>query len=334
MDGGSEDQSGKAATLADVARRARVSGATVSRFFSAPEKLSPATRDQVRAAVEALGYVPNLMAGGLASSRTRQIAVIVPAISQSIFSTTIQAMTDALAAAGYAVILGLAGAADEHMDEVVMSVLGRRPDGLILTGAITSPSARARLRRAGLPVIETWDLPDDPIDRVVGFSHRAVGRAVAARVLALGRRRSLLIAASGRRARLRQAGFTEALVEAGLPPPDVQVFGGVTTFGQGREALAAALAAGPSPDAIVCTSDWSAHGVLSEAQARGVAVPDDIAVIGFGDLDFARETRPALTTVRIDGAAIGRAAVAMLLAPDSRGAVADIGFELVIRESG
>jgi LacI family gluconate utilization system Gnt-I transcriptional repressor len=292
----------------------------------------------VRAAVERLAYVPNLVAGGLASSRSRLIAVVVPSISQSIFSTTIQAMADGLFAAGYSVILGLGGAADERMDEALMAVLARRPDGVILTGTVTAPASRAALVSAAVPVIETWDLPADPIDMVVGFSHEAVGRAVAAHVVASGRRRPLIVSAAGRRARARTDGFVAAFREQGLGAPPVAVFEGGTTFGQGRRALAAHLDAGGRPDVVVCTSDWSAHGVLVEAAARGLRRPQDLAVIGFGDLDFAVDTEPALTTVRIDGAAIARRAVGFLLqraAGEAQGPlVADVGFELVVRSSG
>lgn len=321
--------------LSDVARAAGVSAATVSRFFNAPDKLTAQTRERVRAAVALLGYVPNMVAGGLASSRSRLIAVIVPAVTHSIFSATIQAMTDALSDAGYSVILGLTGEADEHMDAVLLSVLGRRPDGVILTGAVRSDEARSKLRAAGVPVIETWDIPEDPLDRVVGFSHRAVGRLVAEHALARGARRALLISADGRRATDRRAGFREAFEAGGGQAPEGIVFGGATTFGQGRAGLARALDAGERPDLVVCTSDWSAHGVLTEALRRGVRVPEDIAVVGFGDLDFSAETEPPLTTVRIDGAAIAREAVGMLVGPRGEGPqIVDIGFELVKRTSG
>jgi LacI family transcriptional regulator, gluconate utilization system Gnt-I transcriptional repressor len=325
------------ATLASVAASAGVSSATVSRYFSAPEKLSAATVERVRQAVEAQGYVPNLIAGGLASSRSRLIAAIVPAISQSLFASTIQAMTDELAAAGYSVLLGLSGQEDEHLDAVLRSVLGRRPDGIILTGAVTEPETRARLKAAGTPIIETWAMPDDPIDMAVGFSHEEVGRALAARVVETGRRRPLVLAAEGRRSGARMQGFAEALLAASRPEPDYLLFPAPTRFSHGRQGLAQALDSGLRPDAVVCTSDWKALGVLVEAQARGLSVPDDLAVIGFGDLDFAAAAEPALTTVRIDGAAIGRQAAAFLLQRADEGAarrIAKVGFELVVRDSG
>jgi LacI family gluconate utilization system Gnt-I transcriptional repressor len=141
--------------------------------------------------------------------------------------------------------------------------------------------------------------------------------------------------ADGRRAADRRSGFREAFEAGGGQAPEGIVFGGVTTFGQGRAGLARALDAGERPDVVVCTSDWSAHGVLTEALRRGVRVPQDIAVVGFGDLDFSAETEPPLTTVRIDGAAIAREAVGILIGPRGEGPqVVDIGFELVKRASG
>lgn len=325
-------------TLAEVARLAGVSGATVSRFFNAPQKLSAATAERIRVAVQTLGYTPNLVAGGLASSRSRLVAALAPTIEQSIFAATIQAMTDELAVAGYSVMLGLTGAADEHVERQLSAVLGRRPDGVILTGSITDPAMRQRLVSQNTPIIETWDLPADPIDMVVGFSHDAVGRAVASRVIDRGWRTPLLISATGARAATRQAGFTEALRQNGRPDPAVLNFAGVTTVGQGRRTFAQAWEGGARPDVVVCSSDWTAYGVIAEAQSRGLDVPGDLAVIGFGDLDFSGDVNPALTTVRIDGRAIGRQAVRFLLqrARGERVAepIVDVGFELVVRDSG
>ena len=167
------------ATIDHIAGAARVSTATVSRFFNAPTLLSKSTAQRVLAAVKRYGYVPNMMAGGLASSRSRLVAAVIPAISQSIFSSTIQALTDSLAEVGYTVILGLTGAADEHAQRQLLSIIGRRPDGIILTGSRLEASTRRQLKATRIPTIETWDLPRSPVDLVVGFSHAAVGVAVA-----------------------------------------------------------------------------------------------------------------------------------------------------------
>jgi len=327
-----------ATTLGEVAAAAGVSSATVSRFFNSPQLLTAGTARRVRDAVRSIGYVPNLVAGGLASSRSRLIAAAIPAISQSIFSSTIQSLTDSLSQEGYSVMLGLTGANDEHVQRQLQSMIGRRPDGIILTGAMLDASARRQLKSTGIPTIETWDLPEDPIDLVVGFSHQAVGVAVARRALALGRRQALVVSATGVRALARRYSFARTMLENGALEPAVSTFTGPSTYGLARRAVAAHLDSGQRADLIVCSSDWGAHGVLDELRQRGIRVPDDIAVIGFGDLDFAAELNPSLTTVKIDGAVIGKHAARFLMLR-ARGQTIDnpvvnIGFSLVERQSG
>jgi LacI family gluconate utilization system Gnt-I transcriptional repressor len=325
------------ATISEVADAAGVSTATVSRFFNSPQMLTKRTAKRVQDVVERIGYVPNLLAGGLASSRTKLVAAVIPSMTQSIFASTIQALTDSLAREGYSVMLGLTGAADEHVQQQLISIIGRRPDGIILTGTTLDAAARNQLRATGIPTIETWDLPADPIDLVVGLSHEAVGVAVARHALARGRRRAFVISATGVRALARRYGFSRTMLESGAPEPATTTFIGATTFGQGRNALAAHLDSGARPDLVVCSSDWSAHGVLEELQRRGIRVPDDIAVIGFGDLEFAAEVNPALTTVKIDGAVIGKQAAKFLMLRTQGkkidNPVVDIGFSLIARAS-
>jgi LacI family transcriptional regulator, gluconate utilization system Gnt-I transcriptional repressor len=325
-------------TIDEVAAAAGVSTATVSRFFNSPDKLKEKTARRVQDAVNHIGYVPNLLAGGLASNRTRVIAAIIPSMTQSIFASTIQSLTDALAEEGYSVMLGLSGAADEHARQQILSTIGRRPDGIILTGPTLDPTTRRQLRSTGIPTIETWDMPEDPIDLVVGLSHEAVGVAVARHALTRGRRRAFMISATGVRALARRYGFSRTMMAGGTPEPATATFVGATTFGHGRSALAAHLDGGARPDLVVCSSDWSAHGALEELQRRGIRVPDDIAVIGFGDLEFAAEVNPALTTVKIDGAVIGKQAAKFLMLRTQgkriENPVVDIGFSLIVRASG
>ena len=326
------------ATIDEVAAAAGVSTATVSRFFNSPEKLKEKTAKRVRDAVNRIDYIPNLLAGGLASNRSRLVAAVIPAMTQSIFASTIQALTDSLANEGYSVMLGLTGNADEHVRQQLVSIIGRRPDGIILTGPTLDTAARRQLRGTGITTIETWDLPADPIDLVVGLSHEAVGVAVARHALARGRRRAFVISASGVRALARRYGFSRTMLEGGAPEPAIATFVGATTFGYGRSTLAAHLDSGARPDLVVCSSDWSAHGALEELQRRGIRVPDDIAVIGFGDLEFAAEVNPALTTVKIDGAVIGKQAAKFLMLRTQGkkidNPVVDIGFSLIVRASG
>jgi LacI family gluconate utilization system Gnt-I transcriptional repressor len=326
-------------TLDAVARAARVSSATVSRFFNSPDMLSPLTAERVRSAVQKAGYVPNLVAGALASSRSRLIAAAIPTVSQSIFESTIQALIDSLADEGYSVVLGLTGSADENAPRQLQSMIGRRPDGIILTGTMLDPALRKQLKATGIPTIETWDLPKDPIDLVVGFSHEAVGVAIAQRALALGRRRALVVSATGVRAVARRDSFAHTMLRAGAHEPVFATISGATTYGRARRAVAMQLDDRQQRlDAIVCSSDWGAHGVLDELRQRGIRVPEDIAVIGFGDLEFAADLSPSLTTIKIDGAVMGKHAARFLM-QRARGQKieqprVDIGFSLIVRESG
>jgi LacI family gluconate utilization system Gnt-I transcriptional repressor len=325
-------------TIDDIAIAARVSTATVSRYFNNPEMLKAKTAQRVREAVNSSGYVPNLVASELASNRSRLVAAVIPVVAQSIFNSTIQALSDSLAEQGYSVMLGLSGIADEHLQRQLLSIIGRRPDGIILTGPMVDATARKLLISAAIPTIETWDLPKDPIDLVVGVSHEAVGVAVARHALSRGRRRVLIISATGVRALARRYSFSRTMLESGAPEPIAATFAGQTTFGQGRSAVAAHLSAGGKPDLIICSSDFGAHGAIHELQCRGIRVPDDIAVIGFGDLAFATELTPTLTTVKIDGALIGKQAVKFLMqraqGKKIEHPIVDIGFSLMVRESG
>jgi LacI family transcriptional regulator, gluconate utilization system Gnt-I transcriptional repressor len=273
----------------------------------------------------------------LASSRTRLVAAVIPEISQSLFASTIQSLCDTLADTGYGVMLGLTGAHDQYVDQQVLSIIGRRPEGIILTGPTLSLETRRRLKSSEITTIGTWDLPAEPIDLVVGFSHEAVGRAVAVYALKTGRRRAFVASASGVRALARRYGFAKAMMEGGAAEPTAAAFATPTTYRYGRTAVAAHLDSGGRPDIIVCSSDWSAHGALDELRSRNVRVPDDVAVIGFGDLEFASDLQPSLTTIKIDGHVIGLKAAQFLLrrmqGQRIEDPVADIGFTLVRRDS-
>ena len=324
-------------TLGDVAKLAGVSPITVSRVVNRPELVTPTTRQRVQGVIARTGYLPNLLAGGLRSARSRVVAAIVSTVSHSIFVDTIQALTDRLAEADYQVLLGLTGYPSARHDHLLRALLSRRPDAVFLIGITRAPERRQRFLAAGVPIVETWDYTPTPMDMLVGFSHAAVGRAVAAHFVQRGYRRIAVVSADDERSTVRRESFVAELAARGVSPVRGHVVPAPSTFRAGRPALARLLASGPVPGAVFCSSDTLAHGVLVEAAARGIAVPRDLAVMGFGDLDFAAATVPSLSTVRIDRAGIGRQAAEMLLARMAGAtparAVVDVGFELVERES-
>lgn len=328
---------GRPPKLDDVAQRAGVSNATVSRFYNNPAVVAPATAERIRAAIAATGYVPNMLAGGLASNRSRLVAVLVPEIAPSIFNDTIEAMTAELSMDGNVVMLGLTGSGNERMAQLIDAALARRADGIILTGILSDEATRERLRSRDATVIETWGIPEDPIDIVVGFSHTAVGRDIARFLHGRGFTRPLLAVAEGVRARQRRDGFLDEWRSTGHAAPTVVDVPLPTRFGHARLVWRHVAQMKRMPDVIVCGSDLLAQGVIIEAQAAGVRVPDQVAVMGFGNLAVAGDMRPSITTVDVDGARIGREAVAVLRrrAAGERvpRQVIDVGFRLIARES-
>ena len=327
-------------TLRDVAKLAGVAPITASRALNTPDAVSAMVLQKVRDAVAQTGYVPNLLAGALASKKSRLVAAVVPNLSGPVFLETIESLTHTLAAAGYQLMLGQSGYENSREDALLDAIIGRRPDGIVLTGAMRSPQARRKLLASGIPVVETWDLTPTPIDMLVGFSHEKIGAAVAQYLHAAGRRRVATLSGNDDRSRRRAGAFAQAAAELGMGPADAVPCCFVpapTTLGSGRSGLGELLALAPDIDAIFCSSDLMALGIMIEAQARGIAIPGQLALVGFGDLSFARDLQPALTTVRIDGTAIGRTAAQFIMDRTEGRAVAeplcDLGFSIVERAS-
>ncbi len=327
-----------AVTLHDVAKLAGVAPITASRALNTPKQVSAEVLRKVSDAVARTGYVPNLLAGGLASTRSRLVAAVVPTIAGPVFQETVQSLTEALAERGYQLMLGQAGYAGGREDALLEAIIGRRPDGFVVTGIMHSAQGGRRVLASGIPVVETWDLTPTPIDMLVGFSHVEVGRAVAAYLHGNGRRRPAVVAGDDERALRRTDAFRAAAHALGMAEPRVVAVPAPTTLKSGRLALAALLRESNDIDAVFCSSDLLALGVMTEARVQGLKVPQQLAVVGFGDLAFAADLDPALSTVRIRGDAIGRQA-AMFIVDRVEGRevperVIDIGFSIIQRQSG
>jgi len=234
-------------------------------------------------------------------------------------------------------MLGQSGYVDSREDALLEAIIGRRPDGLVLTGIMHSPQGRKRLLASGIPVVETWDLTPTPLDMLVGFSHADVGAAVVDFLRRRGKRHLATVGGDDERSARRLRAFDAAADAAGLPKVVSVLVPAPTTLRSGRQALAELQGLGQPIDAVFCSSDLLALGVMTEARARGIGVPDPLAVMGFGDLEFAADLEPSLTTVRIDGDAIGRQA-ARFIVDRAEGlpggpSVVDVGFTIVERDS-
>ena len=324
-------------TLADVARLSGVSPITVSRALNQPEIVSERTRTRVLAAVQRLGYVPNMVAGSLATRRSHLVAALVPSISTLMFARMIESFEASLREKNYEVIVGVTNYDILREQQLLQTILRRRPDAVFLTGVTHTEQSRSWLLSAAIPVVETWDLTRSPIDMLVGFSHEDVGRSVGRFLLSKGYRRFGLLTTREERAGLRASGLLAELKAHGgahhhtvhvLPP---------TTPRSGRAGLNEMLESGFRPDVVVCSSDSTAHGVIIEAIHRGMDVPKQLAVMGFGDMDSAADIEPSLSTVRIDPTKIGASAATALLdqlkGQASSNRILDVGFEICPRAS-
>jgi len=326
--------------MEDVARIAGVSAITVSRVLRTPDKVNAETRARVAAAIGALGYVPNLAAGTLKSDRSGIVAAIVPTLQNSIFAETVQGLSDALSEEGYQLLIANSGYSTAAEESLVTAFLGRQPDGLVLTGVHHSPALATRLARIGLPVVETWDMTPAPIDMVVGFSNFEAARQMTHALAARGYRRIAFAGVAPEsewRSAQRQAGYMRALAELGLSPHVLTVTTTGLAIHGGAAVLAALPAREPGLDAVFYANDVLAFGGLTHCRRIGWQVPGDLAIAGFGDFEIARESIPALTTVRIPAFAIGQSAARMILDHLAGRTVAprllDLGFEIVMRES-
>ncbi|MEX3960095.1 LacI family DNA-binding transcriptional regulator [Trinickia sp. EG282A] len=322
-------------TLSDLARLTGVTKVTVSRALNSPELVSSETLARIREAVRQTGYTPDLVAGSLASNRSRLIVALIPAMAGGVFQETVTALTTELDAAGYQLLLGQSGYDESREEALLEAIIGRRPAGIVLTGVVHSEASRQKLRASGIPVVETWDITRTPLDMLIGFSHQKVGESAARYLRERGTKRPAIVTPGDRRAQLRADAFIGAF-DGDWTIPVISV-ASPASLGDGRRALAALLDEHPSIDAVFCGADIMALGVLIEARHRGVAVPRRLKVVGYGDQTFAVDTDPPLTTIRIDGTRIGKLAASMLIAKIEgrvqRQRKFDVGFDLIERGS-
>ncbi len=331
----------KAPTMADVARLAGVSPMTVSRAFKRDTSVSEATRDTIRKAAEELGYVFDSAASSLRSQRSDFVAVTIPSINNANFAETLRGLSEGLKDRGLQILLGYTDYDIHEEERLIEQLLRRRPEAIVVTGGKHTPRARRLLENAGIPVVETWDLPDAPIGHVVGFSNAAAVRGMIDHFVARGVTRIAFIGGDAdrdTRGTDRREGFVAAmqahgldasrLIAAGAPPISMR---------EGAAAMGRLLESLPDTEAVICVSDLSAFGALTECQRRGIAVPEAIWIAGFGDYEIAEVSVPALTTINPFPREIGAAAASLILdvldGRQSQPATVLIRPELLIRQS-
>jgi LacI family transcriptional regulator, gluconate utilization system Gnt-I transcriptional repressor len=285
---------------------------TVSRVVRGLDVVLPETRERVHKAIADLGYVPDRAAGSLASRRTGFIALILPTLTNANFAAVAHGLTEALRQDDYDLLIAYTDYSLDEEERQLKNLLARRPEAIVLTGALHRRSASRMLLAADIPVIEIADLPRQPIEHVVGFSNYQVGRAAARYLIEKGFTRIGAVASVhegdviDQRGEERMRGMEDELRVHGMPTDFVLRHGAApVSYEHGAAVTEILLRHEPRMEVVFAVSDLSAVGIVMECQRRGVNVPDDLSIIGFGDFEIGRVINPPLTTVHVDFRALG-----------------------------
>jgi LacI family repressor for deo operon, udp, cdd, tsx, nupC, and nupG len=301
--------------IGDVAARAGVSTATVSRTLATPDRVTPKTRDAVMKAVRETGYVLNVAARNLRTSRSHAVLAVLPDASNIFFSQVLRGISDTLHQHGYSLVIADTANDPARERDHAAFIQGGRVDGVLLLNGRLLPSPAAKRNGHRVPTVSLCErIPGSRLPHVE-TANREAARAMTEHLLQLGHRRIGYL--SGPPANVlehdRYAGFRDALTAAGVALDPLLVQPGDFSIAAGEAAARAYLALPRLPDAVFSCSDAMAMGLIRGFTAAGIAVPDRISIAGFDDIEFAAAYNPALTTVRQSRGEIGARAAAMLV---------------------
>ncbi|WP_413874320.1 LacI family DNA-binding transcriptional regulator [Albidovulum sp.] len=318
-------------TLRDVSEASGVSEMTVSRVLRNRGDVSESTRERVLEAARTLGYVPNKIAGALASQRVNLVAVVVPSLSNLVFPEVLSGISEELEDSGLQPVFGVTNYSAEREEAVLYEMLSWRPSGVIIAGLEHSDSSRAMLQNAGIPIVEIMDVDGEAIDSVVGISHRRAGLEMARAIVKSGYRRIGFLGTKmphDHRARKRMEGFEAGLAEAGLVLADREFYSGGSALLKGREMTEAILKRTPDLDFLYYSNDMIGAGGLLYCLERGIDVPDRLGLAGFNGVDLLDGLPRRLATMDACRREIGRRAAAIIAGHSETGLIGGERVEL------
>jgi LacI family transcriptional regulator len=300
----------------DVARLARCSTATVSRVQNTPDLVSAETRERVLAAIQQLSYTPNSAARALRSERTGMIGIIIPTLNHAIYASLVEAAQRRLATEDYTLLVATFEYDLNKEAEQASMLIERGADGLILIGERHREDLYPSLEAVRVPFVTTYVFNPESAHPCIGIDNRQASFDIAEFLIGLGHRRFGVISAAvgdNDRAATRVDGIRAALQRHGLQLPPHSVVERSYSIPSGREGLQILRRQDPPPTAIICGNDVLAFGALIEARESGLAVPGDVSIVGFDNLDFTSHLVPPLTTMAVPAGEIGAAAAGFLL---------------------
>jgi LacI family transcriptional regulator, gluconate utilization system Gnt-I transcriptional repressor len=307
-------------TLRDVSEASGVSEMTVSRVLRNRGDVSPATREKVLRAARAMGYVPNKIAGALASQRVNLVGVIIPSLSNMVFPEVLSGVSSGLDGTGLQPVVGVTNYDPEREEAVIYEMLSWRPSGLVIAGLEHTDPARAMLARAGVPVVEIMDIDGPVVDSAVGISHARAGRQMAEAIVAAGYRRIAFLGTMmphDHRARKRLEGFEAALGQAGLSLVDREFYSGGSALLKGREMTEAVLTRNPDLDFLYYSNDMIGAGGLLYCLAQGIDVPGRVGLAGFNGVELLEGLPRRLATMDACRLEIGVKAAGIIARADA-----------------
>lgn len=305
------------ATLADVARRANVSTATVSRCLNSPDLVVNETRERVLKAVSDLGYAPNFGARALAAKQTNTVGAVIPTMENAVFARGIQAFQEEIVRHGKTLLIASSAYQADLEEEQVRTLVARGADALLLIGYDRSPDLYDFLSKRAVPTLVAWSYLDGIDQPAIGFDNCAAMAELARIVIGHGHRDIACISAptaSNDRARSRVEGIRQAMFEAGLDGKAMTLVQAPYAIENGEAAFRQVMAAAPGTTAVMCVNDVLAIGALRAAREMDLDVPGDVSITGFDDIEIAMLAEPALTTVHVPHREMGRRAASMLMA--------------------
>ncbi|MGH1329992.1 MAG: LacI family DNA-binding transcriptional regulator [Paracoccaceae bacterium] len=319
-------------TLRDVSEASGVSEMTVSRVLRNRGEVSENTRNKVLEAAKRLGYVPNKIAGALASQRVNLVAVIIPSLSNMVFPEVMTGISEVLDETPLQPVVGVTHYKPGREESVLYEMLSWRPSGVIIAGLEHSEASKAMLRAAGIPIVEIMDVDGEPIDSMVGISHRRAGREMAKAIVAAGYKKIGFLGTKmplDHRARKRFEGFTEALAKAGLEVADQEFYSGGSALAKGREMTEAILKRTPDLDFLYYSNDMIGAGGLLYCLDNGIDVPGKVGLAGFNGVELLDGLPRQLATMDACRVEVGRAA-AEIIARRANGEAPSVGGDRVI----
>lgn len=303
-------------TLRDVSAASGVSEMTVSRVLRNRGDVSEATRKKVLEAAQTLGYVPNQIAGSLASQHVNLVAVIIPSLGNMVFPEVLNGINQVLEDTPLQPVFGVTDYMRDKEERVLYEMLSWRPSGVIIAGLEHSDATLAMLKNAAIPVVEIMDTDGTPVNNMVGISHRAAGQDMARAILKQGYSRIGFMGTSmprDHRARKRFEGLTEGLAKSGIEIEARDFYSGGSALAKGREMTKAMLDAHPDLDFLYYSNDMIGAGGLLYLLEQGIDVPGQIGLAGFNGVELLDGLPRQLATMDACRLEIGRAAAQIIL---------------------